>query len=67
MLVCAQAPPGLEVIVGAKRDPQFGPVVMFGLGGIFVKVFKDVVFRVAPVTIEEAKEMIREDKRLFES
>lgn len=62
MLVSAQATPGLEVIVGAKRDPQFGPVVMFGLGGIFVEVFKDVVFRVAPVTVEEAREMIREIK-----
>ena len=62
MLVCAQASPGLEVIVGAKRDPQFGPVVMFGLGGIFVEIFKDVAFRVAPVTMEEAKEMIQEIK-----
>lgn len=59
ILVSSQAAPGVEVIVGAKRDPQFGPVVMFGLGGIFVEVFKDVVFRVAPVTAREAGEMIR--------
>jgi acyl-CoA synthetase (NDP forming) len=49
-----------EVIVGASRDPQFGPVIMFGLGGIFVEVFQDVVFRVAPVSEAEALRMIRE-------
>ncbi len=51
---------GREVIVGTSKDPQFGPVVMFGLGGIFVEVFKDVAFRVAPINREEALRMIRE-------
>ena len=59
MLVSQQANPGTEVIIGAKRDPQFGPVVMFGLGGIFVELFKDVVFRIAPITKAEALDMIK--------
>jgi len=58
------APPGREVIIGVVKDKQFGPVVMFGLGGIFVEVFKDVVFRVAPIDREEAREMINEIKGL---
>ncbi len=48
---------GVEVIIGAKRDPHFGPVVMFGMGGVFVEIMKDAVFRPAPVDIEEAIEM----------
>jgi acetate---CoA ligase (ADP-forming) len=51
---------GEEVILGLKRDPSFGPVIMFGLGGIFVEIFKDVRFRVAPVGPGNAGEMIRE-------
>ena len=51
---------GEEVIIGVKRDPSFGPVIMFGLGGLFVEVFKDVSFRVAPVGPRSAGEMIRE-------
>ncbi len=58
VLVQEMAPQGIEVIVGAVKDPQFGQTVMFGLGGIFVELLKDVNFRVAPLTIEEAKEMI---------
>jgi acetyl-CoA synthetase (ADP-forming) len=54
--------PGREIIVGAKRDPQFGPVIMFGLGGIFVEVMKDVSFRLIPVNEEEIREMIQEIK-----
>ena len=60
--VTRQIPKGEEVILGLKRDPSFGPVIMFGLGGIFVEVFKDVSFRVAPVTREEAYEMIKQVK-----
>jgi len=62
MLVQEMAPPSTEVIVGAIKDPQFGPSVMFGLGGIFVEVLKDVTFRVAPITRDEACEMISEVK-----
>ncbi|ROQ89574.1 acetate--CoA ligase family protein [Desulfosoma caldarium] len=53
-------PEGLEVIVGGFRDPQAGPVVMFGLGGIWVEAFNDVVFRLAPVSVDEARRMIEE-------
>jgi len=54
--------PGNEIIVGLKRDYQFGAVVIFGLGGIFVEVMKDVVFRVCPIDKKEAIEMINEIK-----
>ena len=51
---------GEEVILGVKRDPSFGPVVMFGLGGIFVEVFRDVSFRIAPVPPDIIREMMQE-------
>jgi len=51
-----------ELIIGSKTDPQFGPVIMFGLGGIFVEVIKDVSFRLAPVDRKEVQDMIRETK-----
>ncbi|HPR51205.1 MAG TPA: acetate--CoA ligase family protein [Deltaproteobacteria bacterium] len=54
------AQPGTEVIIGVTRDPIFGPVLMFGLGGIFVEVMKDVTFRILPVDEKEIDTMIRE-------
>jgi acyl-CoA synthetase (NDP forming) len=62
VLVQEMAPSSTEVIVGATKDPQFGPAIMFGLGGIFVEILKDVTFRIAPITEEEAREMITEVK-----
>ncbi len=62
VLVQKMLPQGLEVIVGGKRDPIFGPVILFGLGGIFVEVLKDVSMRVAPLTVEDSMEMIEEIK-----
>jgi acyl-CoA synthetase (NDP forming) len=56
------APAGTEVIVGMSKDPQFGPVMMFGLGGILVEVLKDVAFRIVPLEPKDAREMVREIK-----
>jgi acyl-CoA synthetase (NDP forming) len=56
------AKPGVEVIVGMTKDAQFGPVLMFGLGGILVEVLKDVAFRIVPLTKRDAHEMIKEIK-----
>ena len=55
-----QAPAGTEVIVGVTTDPQFGPVVMFGLGGVLVEVLRDVAFRVVPLAPRDARQMVRE-------
>ncbi len=62
VLVQEMAPASTEVIVGAIKDQQFGPSIMFGLGGILVEVLEDVAFRVAPVTMLEAEAMITEIK-----
>jgi 4-hydroxybutyrate---CoA ligase (ADP-forming) len=53
-----------ETILGAKQDPIFGPLVMFGLGGIYVQVFKDVVFRMAPIGRRDALNMIESIKSI---
>ncbi|MGS1009011.1 acetate--CoA ligase family protein [Achromobacter anxifer] len=62
VLVAPMAPKGVECIAGVHCDPVFGPVVMFGLGGVFVEVLKDVSFRLAPFGRDDALEMIREIK-----
>lgn len=53
---------GQYVIIGFKNDKQFGPVIAFGLGGIFVEILKDISFRIAPITEKDAEEMIKEIK-----
>jgi acetate---CoA ligase (ADP-forming) len=60
VLVASMAPEGQECIIGMIRNPQFGPLVMFGLGGIFVEVLKDVSFRIMPLTDRDVNAMIRE-------
>ena len=62
VLVQEMAPAGIEVIVGAIKDPQFGQTVMVGLGGVFVELLKDVNFRIAPINKEDALDMIMELK-----
>lgn len=60
-LVQEMAPPGgTEILIGMNRDPQFGPLVTFGLGGIYVETLKDVTFRVAPFSPQEARQMLEE-------
>ncbi len=60
VLVQRMAKPGVELIVGGRMDEQFGPVILFGLGGIFVEVFKDVSLRICPLDKNDALEMISE-------
>ncbi len=62
ILVQEMAPKSTEVIIGATKDPQFGPALMFGLGGVFVEILEDVTFRIAPITEQDAREMITEVK-----
>jgi len=62
VLIQEMAPSSTEVIVGSTKDPQFGPTLMFGLGGIFVEILKDVTFRIAPIIEADAREMITEVK-----
>ncbi len=56
------AAPGTEVIIGINADPQFGPVLMFGLGGVLVEVLEDVAFRIVPIEPRDARRMVREIK-----
>jgi acetyltransferase len=58
--IAEQVERGVEIIVGGRRDPSFGPTVMFGLGGIYVEVLKDVAFRALPLSAGEARRMIRD-------
>lgn len=60
VIIQEMAAPGLEVIIGARRDPAFGPLILFGGGGIYVESLKDVSFRIAPLTLIDARAMIAE-------
>ncbi|MCS6936213.1 MAG: acetate--CoA ligase family protein [Candidatus Bipolaricaulota bacterium] len=60
--VSRQVPPGTQIIIGARRDPSFGPIVMVGLGGIYVEVMKDVSFRALPIGRQDALNMLKELK-----
>lgn len=60
LLAQKMIPEGVELVLGAKRDPLFGPVIMFGIGGVFVELYKDVVFRVAPLDEISIEDMINE-------
>lgn len=62
VIVAAMVSGGVETVLGVVRDPLFGPAVMFGLGGVFVEVLKDVTFRLAPFGVDEARRMIEEIK-----
>jgi len=62
VIVYPMVPQGTEIIIGMMQDPHFGPVIMFGLGGIFVEVLKDISFRILPIEARDAEEMIAEIK-----
>jgi len=62
VVVSAMAAPGLELLIGMSRDPQFGPVIMFGLGGITVELFRDISMRLLPLTREDACAMVSQIK-----
>jgi len=62
VIVYPMVPQGTEIIIGMMKDPHFGPVIMFGLGGIFVEVLKDISFRILPIEERDAREMITEIK-----
>lgn len=61
-LLAEMAPKGSEWIVGMRRDPVFGPIMMVGMGGIYVELFQDVSFRIPPITRDEARQMLQETK-----
>ncbi len=58
VVVCAMAAPGVELLIGMNRDPQFGPVIMFGLGGVTVELFRDISMSLLPLTREDARAML---------
>ena len=60
VITYSMIPQGTEIIIGMMKDPHFGPVIMFGLGGIFVEILKDISFRVLPIEERDAREMITE-------
>jgi acetyltransferase len=62
VMIQEMVPKGKEVIMGITKDPQFGHMIMFGLGGIYVEVLKDISFRIVPLSQEDAHEMLRETK-----
>ena len=62
VIVYSMVPQGTEIIIGMMKDPHFGPVIMFGLGGIFVEILKDISFRILPIEERDAEEMIAEIK-----
>ncbi|MBA3061363.1 MAG: acetyl-CoA synthetase, partial [Atribacteria sp.] len=62
VITYTMVPQGTEIIIGMMKDPHFGPVAMFGLGGIFVEVLKDISFRILPIEERDAEEMINEIK-----
>ena len=62
VLLERMVPPGIELIVGLQNDPQFGPVIMVGLGGVLAEILKDVAFRMLPITVDDAKSMLAELK-----
>jgi acetyl-CoA synthetase (ADP-forming) len=64
VLIEKMVKPSTEIIIGVTRDPTFGPAIMFGLGGIFVELLKDVSFRITPIKKQDAFEMIQEIKAL---
>lgn len=68
VLVSPMAERGVEVIVGTSRDPQFGPVIVFGLGGVFVEVMRDIAFRTLPLSADDARSMIADirGRQVFE-
>jgi acetyltransferase len=65
VLVSPMAPKGLEVIIGTKIDDQFGPIILFGLGGVLVEVFKDVATRVLPISERSARKMIEDTRAVY--
>ena len=62
VIVYSMVPQETEIIIGMMKDPHFGPVIMFGLGGIFVEILKDISFRILPIEEKDAREMIAEIK-----